>query len=174
MAKLCFASLLPITFTACVAADAPAATSSDVDGDAQASASHSRCAAYQAKLERMFDAATAGDIETFLGGFAPEAVFEVNTATLPWTGRWVGRDGILGMFGAITQHVVPTAYEIKTFTCDAANRRVVIQGTEQIKHINDDATLDFDNIEVWQFDRAGRVIGTRIYFDTDVVVDFIR
>lgn len=177
MKNFLIASLIPLVASCALdetsSQELSADSTSAVTGDADL-LSGFRCAQYRRTLEGMFDGATAGNIDAFLGGFADDATFEVNTATLPWSGRWVGKDGILAMFGVITQHAVPTTYDITTFTCDAAKRRVVIQGVEGIQHVANGTSMTFDNIEVWQFNPRGKVTSTRIYFDTAVVADFIR
>ncbi len=49
--------------------------------------------------------------------------------------------------------------------------RVVMQGLETVKNPKTEVESPFHNIEVWQFNKAGKITGVHFYFDTKAVSD---
>ena len=129
------------------------------------------CDAYKTKLEEIFKAKLNGDIATFLGALSDDVVWEMEASTLPWGGKYVGKageQGLEGFFGKVgIMKIDAHSWQTQQMTCDAVQRRVVVQGAEGIHNVEHPERRQVFNInEVWQFGEDGKITGFHGYLDT--------
>jgi ketosteroid isomerase-like protein len=136
------------------------------------------CAQYKAKLEKIFTAKMSGDIATFMGAMSDGIEWEMEGATLPWGGKYVGKTGekgLEGFFGKVgAMQIDAHSWKTVQFTCDRANRRVVVQGIEGLHSLKDPKkTADFNVIEVWQFGVDGQITSLHGFLDSAKLTETI-
>jgi hypothetical protein len=116
-------------------------------------------------LRRYVSALEAGDAQTVHDLFAEDATWKLAAGDLPISGKWEGRDAILGRFlPTALSYYAPGSVSLEITGMIAEGDRVVLQWTSRAR-TRDGRPYENDCIGVFSV-RDGKITAVREYMDT--------
>lgn len=121
-------------------------------------------------VQAIYQAFGRGDVESIVATMSPEVRWEAwadhsaQRAGLDYLAPRIGPEGVRAFFATVARSLEITALEVLDVI--GQGRQVVVEVAVQARNVATGRSFRDEEIHLWTFDEAGRVVRLRHYVDT--------
>jgi ketosteroid isomerase-like protein len=132
-----------------------------------AMAREDRTEATRARVAELYAAYAGGDMPAVMEGMAADVAWHsLGEASLPWSGRWRGPEGVAGYFAALAAACRVIAYDIEHIIADGDWASVL--ATIGVRYHADGTECTYAKVDILRL-AGGRIAEFREFYDTATV-----